>query len=60
MVKQTNNGEIQSDYERFELASYTQFTRTMVSHGEVLVSDFRSNQKHELHCLDEAVVVKPY
>ncbi|WP_286898407.1 MULTISPECIES: FecR family protein [Sphingobacterium] len=60
MVIQTSNGKISSDYGRFELASYAQFTRATVSHGEVLVSDRRSYKSKELQCLDEAVVIKSY
>jgi len=60
MVIQTSNGKISSDYGRFELASYAQFTRATVSHGEVLVFDRRSYKSKELQCLDEAVVIKSY
>lgn len=60
MVIQTSNGKILSDYGRFELASYAQFTRATVSYGEVLVSDRRSSKRQVLQCLDEAVVIKSY
>ena len=60
MVIQTSNGKILSDYGRFELSSYAQFTRATVSHGEVLVSDRRSNKRQVLQCLDEVAVIKSY
>jgi len=44
MVIQTDNGKISSDYGKFELASYAQFTRAAVSHGEVC---FRSEIKQK-------------
>ncbi len=60
MVIQTDHGKILSDYRTFELASYAQFSRATVSHGEVLVSDRGSNKRQLLQCLDEVAVIKSY